>query len=215
MPTLDFKKTQRSLYRPSTTPGIVDVPPMTFIMVDGAGDPNTSADYAASIEVLYGLSYTIKMSPKSGLLIPGFYDYVVLPLEGLWDVADATFTGGVPVADKSLLRWTSMIRQPEFVTTHVFELAKTTLTAKKPGLDLSLARLEQFTEGLCVQAMHLGPFDEEPATISRMDVYAVEQGFRPDMANGRRHHEIYLSDPRRTAPEKLKTVVRHPIAALD
>lgn len=204
---VDYKKTEKELYQPKTTPSIIDVPEMVFIAVDGKGDPNTSAEYAAAIEVLYGLSYTIKMSSKSVL------EYVVPPLEGFWNVTDETFKGGgAPITDKGKFEWTALIRQPVFVTEEVFERAKTTLAKKKPNLDMSRARLVKITEGLCVQVMHIGSYDDEPATIAAMDKYAVENGYAMDINDTRRHHEIYLSDPRKVAPEKLKTVIRHPIA---
>jgi hypothetical protein len=191
-------------------PEIADVPEMVFIMVDGCGDPNTSAEYAAAVNVLYGLSYGIKMSKMGGVLPEGYFDFVVPPLEGLWSVDDESFVGGgAQIADKSKLRWTSMIRQPEFVTDAVFEGAKEILSKKKPDLDLSAARLENYTEGLCVQVMHIGPYDDEPETVAAMDRYAREAGYGMDISEARRHHEIYLSDPRKTAPEKLKTIIRH------
>ena len=205
MPT-DFKKEQKDLYQPKTAPSIIDVPEMTFIAVDGRGDPNTSAEYAAAIEILYGLSYTIKMGNKS------IQEYVVPPLEGFWNVDDDFFRGGgSPITDKSKFEWTALIRQPDFVTPEVFSAAKAALAKKKPNLDTSKARLIKITEGLCVQAMHIGSYDDEPATIAAMERYAAEQGYAIDMNDIRRHHEIYLSDPRKVAPEKLKTVIRHPI----
>ncbi|MGI6279651.1 MAG: GyrI-like domain-containing protein [Acutalibacteraceae bacterium] len=206
---LDFKKEFKDLYNPKTTPSVVDVPEMTFIMVDGKGDPNTSEEYQKAVELLYGLSYAIKMGNKSVL------EYVVPPLEGFWSLDDKDFKGGgAAITDKSKFIWTMMIRQPDFVDKEVFERAKETLKKKKPKLDLSLARLERMTEGLCVQVMHIGSYDSEPETIAALDKYALDNGFTPDMAGKRRHHEIYLSDPRKTAPEKLKTVIRHPIKKL-
>jgi hypothetical protein len=203
---IDFKKEQKELYQPKTTPSIVDVPEMVFIAVDGKGDPNTSEEYANAVEVLYGLSYGIKMSNKSIL------EYVVPPLEGLWDVDDDTFKGGgATIIDKSKFEWISLIRQPNFVTDEVFEIAKAALAKKKPNLNTSKANLIRITEGLCVQVMHIGSYDEEPATIATMDKYAIDNGYAIDISGTRRHHEIYLSDPRKTAPEKLKTVIRHPI----
>ena len=203
---LDFKKERKDLYQPGTTPSIIDVPEMVFIAVDGKGDPNTSAEYAAAVEVLYGLTYTIKMGNKS------VFEYVVPPLEGFWSVDDSHFPGGEDaIADKNKYRWTSLIRQPDFVTPAVFEAARASLAKKKPGLDTSKARLETITEGLCVQVMHIGSYDDEPATIAAMDRYAIESGYAIDIGETRRHHEIYLGDPRKVAPERLKTVIRHPI----
>ena len=207
MPT-DYKKIEKELYQPKTTPSIIEVPIMAFIAIDGMGNPNTSEAYKEALEILYGLSYSIKMSKMGGSAPDGYFEYVVPPLEGLWWSLDG---GMVSFSDKDSFCWTSMIRQPEFVTKEVIESAKTSLSKKKPGLDLSKARLMKLTEGLCVQVMHIGPYDDEPATIEAMDRYATENGFVIDINDTRRHHEIYLSDPRKVAPEKLKTVVRHPI----
>ena len=207
--SIDFKKTQKELYVPKTTPSAIDVPEMTFIMVDGRGNPNTSVEYKNALEVLYGLSYGIKMSKMSGSQPAGYYEYVVPPLEGLWWYKD----GGVisDLSDKDSFCWTSMIRQPEFVTVEAFDFAKFTLSKKKPDLDLSIARLEKFAEGLCAQIMHVGSYDDEPATIAILDKFIEESGYTADFTTVRRHHEIYLGDPRKTVPEKLKTVIRYPI----
>ncbi|NLE90250.1 MAG: transcriptional regulator [Dehalococcoidales bacterium] len=203
--TIDYKKTEKDLYLPKSTPSIIDVPQMTFITVDGKGDPNVSIEYAAAIELLYGLSYAVKMGNKSVL------QYVVPPLEGLWSADDGFRGGGAAISDKSKFRWTMMIRQPDFVTADIFEAAKAALAKKKPNLEISKAKLETITEGLCVQVMHIGSYDDEPATIAALDRFAVENGYVIDINDTRRHHEIYISDPRKTAPEKLKTVLRHPI----
>lgn len=213
MAAIDYKKAQKDLYQPKTTPSVIDVPEMLFLMIDGKGDPNTSADYADAIAVLYGLSYSIKMSKMGGNQPRGYFEYVVPPLEGLWSLDDeGLFKGaGEAIPDKSKLVWTSMIRQPEFVTPEVFEATKVALAKKKPQLDTSLVRLERFTEGHCAQVMHIGPYDDEPATIAMLTKFISENGYTEDMSASRRHHEIYLGDPRRTAPEKLKTVIRHPI----
>lgn len=154
--TIDFKKTQKELYLPKTAPSVIDVPRMTFITVDGKGDPNTSAEYTAAVELLYGLSYTIKMGSKSIL------EYVVPPLEGLWSVDDDFRGGGAEINDKSKFIWTMMIRQPDFVTEDILEVLKISLAKKKPNLDISKAKLETITEGLCVQVMHIGSYDDEP-----------------------------------------------------
>lgn len=203
--TIDYKKTQKELYLPKTAPSVIDVPRMTFITVDGKGDPNTSAEYTAAVELLYGLSYTIKMGSKSIL------EYVVPPLEGLWSVDDDFRGGGAEINDKSKFIWTMMIRQPDFVTEDILEVAKISLAKKKPNLDISKAKLETITEGLCVQVMHIGSYDDEPATVAALDGFAIENGYILDINDIRRHHEIYISDPRKVAPEKLKTVIRHPI----
>ena len=208
---VDYKKTERDLYQPKTTPSIIDVPEMTFIAVDGKGDPNTSEAYRIALEILYGLSYSIKMSKMGGSAPEGYFEYVVPPLEGLWWSSDG---GMVDYTDKGGFCWTSMIRQPEFVTQEVFKAAKETLAKKKPELNTSMARIMKLTEGLCVQVMHIGSYDDEPTTIAAMEQYAVDNGYAIDLSDNRRHHEIYLSDPRKTAPEKLKTVIRHPIFQL-
>jgi len=199
---VDFKKTQKEFYQPKTTPSVVDVPEMTFIAVDGSGNPNTSKDYAAALELLYGLSYTIKMGNKPVL------EYVVPPLEGLWWLNDGSEFWQ---KNKDKYCWTSMIRQPEFVTAEVFEAAKTALAKKKPELDLSKARLIRFAEGLCAQAMHIGPYDDEPRTNATINQFIADNGYLSDIGDTRRHHEIYLGDPRKTAPDKLKTILRHPV----
>jgi hypothetical protein len=205
---VDFKKTQKVLYQPG--PVIVEVPKMVFLMVDGQGDPNTSPAYQTAIEVLYGLSYAIKMAKKSPEPLPeGYFDFVVPPLEGLWD----SFPGlDQQRLDKSQFRWIAMIRQPDFVTPEVFEAAKHSVAKKKPGLDLYSVRRKTFGEGLCAQVLHTGPYDDEPATVPALDDFIAEAGYQLDYSSDRWHHEIYLNDPRKSAPEKLKTIIRHPIA---
>lgn len=211
---LDYKKAYKELYMPKTTPMLVDVPEMIFIQVEGAGDPNTCKEYKDAIEVLYGLTYSIKMSKMSGNAPEGYFEYVVPPLEGLWWVDD-TVNFDYKNLDKSKFRWISMIRQPEFVTEEVFAQAKATLLKKKPNLDLSGAKLVKYTEGLCYQVMHIGPYDDEPATVEKMERCMLEAGYICDFESGRFHHEIYLGDPRKTAPERLKTVIRHPVRKAD
>lgn len=205
---IDFKKEYKDLYQPGRKPMIIDVPPMTFIMVDGKGDPNVSAEYKTAMELLYGLSFAIKMSKMSGKTPEGYYEYVVPPLEGLWtkDGGDVEFGA----ENKAMFCWTSMIRQPEFVTEEVFETAKTSFAKKHPEVDLTRAVLKDYSEGVCCQMMHIGRYDDEPATISVMQRFMEEEGWEMDTP-ARRHHEIYLSDPRRCAPERLKTVIRLPI----
>ena len=215
----DFKKEYKDLYLPKTEPALVTMRAMPFLMVDGAGDPNTSEAYQEALELLYGFSFTIKMSPKTGKEPPGYFDYVVPPLEGLWMAEEGGFAGG-RIMDKSKLLWTSMIRQPDFVTMEVFDWAFSVLKKKKPALPVEKVRLEVWEEGLCVQLLHIGPYDAEPASVAKLDRYAAEHGFAvaigDPLPNGgvRRHHEIYLGDPRRTAPEKLRTVIRHPVKRL-
>lgn len=202
---IDFKKTEKEFYSPKTTPSIVDVPAMKFITVDGKGDPNQSQEYVEAVETLYGLTYSIKMRHKSIL------EYVVPPLEGFWSVDDEFRGGGASITDKSKFVWTMMIRQPDFVTNEIFEEAKMLLAKKKPSLDLSKAKFQTIKEGLCVQVMYIGSYDDEPATIVAMDSFAIASGYEMDISDVRRHHEIYLSDPRKVEPSKLKTVLRHPI----
>lgn len=209
MQKLDYKKEYRELYAPKT-PCIIEVPKMLFIMIDGDGDPNTAQSYKDAVELIYGLSYSIKMSKMGDLRPKGYFEYVVPPLEGLWWVGSPGFDG-VNIIDKDRFSWTSLIRQPEFITPEVFETAKMTLAKKKPALNTSLARLATWEEGLCAQTMHVGPFDDEPATIASLDTFIADSGYVTDIDATRRHHEIYLGDPRKTTPEKLRTVIRHPI----
>ena len=205
----DFKKTQKDLYQPGAKPSIIEVPEMVFIMIDGRGDPNTSEAYQTALEVLYGLSYAVKMSKMGGNQPAGYYDFVVPPLEGLWSTDTGDYEIGI--TEKSGFRWTSMIRMPEFVTPEVFEVAKKTLAKKKPTLDSSIARLEVFNEGLCAQVMHTGSYDSEHTTIHALKTFITDSGYRPDLSEKRKHHELYLGDPRKTSPDKLKTIIRYPI----
>lgn len=208
MEKLDYKKQFKDLYQPPTKPTIIDVPEMIFFAVDGTGDPNTVPEYKEAMEILYGLSFTVKMSKMNGTQPEGYFEYVVPPLEGLWRQEGIC---GIDFTRKDSFIWTSMIRQPEFVTEAVFESAKAALAKKKPHLDLSKARLMRFTEGLCVQIMHRGPYDDEPENVEKMRSFAEKNGYAEDFSETRLHHEIYLSDPRKCAPERLKTVIRHPI----
>lgn len=209
MDKIDYKKTEKHLYLPKS-PAIVQVPEMVFFAVDGQGDPNTSPAYAQAMEILYGLSFTVKMSKMGGEEPEGYFDYVVPPLEGLWWTDEPGFDGKPP-ADKNDFRWTNLIRQPDFVNEEVFAWAAERLAKKKPDLDLTKARFLRWEEGLCAHLLHIGPYDAEPASIDRLTEFLREQGCVPDFTDARRHHEIYLGDPRRTAPEKLKTVIRHPV----
>lgn len=209
MEKFDFKKEYKDLYMPKTEPSIVTVPEMKFIAVRGSGDPNTSAEYKQAMEILYGLSFTIKMSKMSGSQPDGYFEYVVPPLEGFWSVNDGIFDG-LNITDKSKFNWISVIRQPDFVTESVFEQARAE-AEKKKKTDMSKAEFITVSEGLCVQSMHIGSYDSEPSTILKMREYAEKNGYSADLSDTRLHHEIYLSDPRRCAPERLKTVIRHPI----
>ncbi len=204
----DFKKEYRDLYQPKTKPSIVEVPTMRFLAVEGAGDPNEEGGaYKHAIELLYGVAYTLKMSYKTEHAIQGFYQYVVPPLEGFWWQPGVK---GIDYSNKSSFNWISVIRVPEFVDEADFAWAMEAATTKK-GLDFSPVRLLELSEGLCVQCMHVGTYDREPATVAAMHSFAEEQGYAPDFSDVRRHHEIYLSDPRKADPAKMKTVVRHPI----
>ena len=209
--TYDFKKEFRELYRPSAKPHIIDVPEMKFIAVRGKGDPNEEdGEYAASIAMLYPLAYTLKMSYRSDYKIAGFFEYVVPPLEGFWWQEGIE---GFELGQKEKFCWISLIRVPDFVTEGDFSWAVKQAGEKK-DLDLSKVEFLKIREGLCVQAMHTGPYDAEPATVAEMTRYAEENGYTTDINDKRHHHEIYLSDPRRTASEKLKTVIRHPVRLL-
>ena len=204
----DFKKEQKRLYLPPKTPEIVTIPPMNFVAVDGTGDPNEEGgEYKGALEVLYAVSYTLKMSSKTDYKIPGFYEYVVPPLEGFWVQPGVK---GFDYSDKSSLLWTSAIRLPDFVREEDFAWA-VSAAEKKKKLDCSQAYLLALDEGVCVQMLHLGSYDSEPESVARMDAYIDENVYENDMAGDRRHHEIYLSDPRKTSPEKWRTVIRHPI----
>ena len=210
MEKLDYKKAYKDLYLPKKKPSVIEVPEMTFIQVKGKGNPNTSESYKKAMEILYGLSFTIKMSKMSGREPEGYFEYVVPPLEGLWWVEDEAFDGK-NISDKDKFCWISMIRQPEFVTPDVFEWAKKELQKKKPEIDFTDTELVTCTEGLCCQVMHIGPYDEEPETIEKLERFIEEEGYASDLSKSRLHHEIYLGDPRRTKPGNLKTVIRHPI----
>ena len=204
----DFKKEYKAFYLPKNKPEIVTVPTMNYIAVRGKGDPNEEGGaYQAAIGVLYAIAYTIKMSKKGDRRIEGYYDFVVPPLEGFWwqDGVD-----GVDYADKPTFNWISVIRLPDFVTKADFDWAVAEATRKKK-LDCSMAEFLRVDEGECVQIMHLGAFDNEPATVAIMDAYLEANGYENDFSATRLHHEIYLSDARKVAPEKWKTVIRHPI----
>lgn len=204
MTKIDYKRELSELYRAGREPGIVDVPELAFLMIDGHGDPNTAAEYREAIEALYTIAYGAKFAVKRG---PQAVDFGVMPLEGLWWTQDmSTFS----TAKKSDWDWTTMIMQPEQVSRAVFEQARETAAAKKPELAaIGRVRLERFAEGPAAQVMHVGPYSTEGPTIERLHAFIAEQGHE----RGGKHHEIYLSDPRRSAPEKLKTIIRQPIAA--
>lgn len=204
----DFKKEYKEFYRPKNTPEIVTVPAANYIAVRGKGNPNQEGGaYQQAVSILYSIAYTIKMSYKSSYKIEGFFEYVVPPLEGFWWQDGVK---GVDYANKELFNWISIIRLPDFITKNDFDWAVAEATKKKK-LDCSTAEFLSINEGLCVQIMHIGPFDDEPATIAVMDKYLDENGYVNDMTDTRLHHEIYLSDTRKVAPSKWKTVIRHPI----
>jgi len=204
----DFKKEFKEYYMPKNKPQIVEIPTMNYIAVRGKGDPNDeNGEYKRAIEVLYAVAYTLKMSYKTDYKINGFFEYVVPPLEGFWRSENG---GAFDYADKSQLRWISVIRLPDFVTEKDFTWAVET-ASKKKKLDCSAAEFLTINEGLCVQIMHNGSYDDEPATVELMDKFITENGFQNDFSNDRLHHEIYLSDPRKSLPVKWKTVIRHPI----
>ena len=206
----DFKKEYREFYLPAASPRIVTIPPMNYLAVRGRGDPNEEGGaYQQAIGLLYALAYTLKMSWRNGREIEGFFDYVVPPLEGFWE-QEGREELGFDYRDKSALLWTSVIRLPDFVGEEDFRWAVET-AARKKGLDCSAARFLTVEEGLCVQILHKGPYDTEPESVERMDALLRAEGYENDLGGGRLHHEIYLSDPRRCAPEKRKTVIRHPI----
>lgn len=203
MSKVDYKKDFKGLYLPKAVPVLIDVPAMTFIMVDGKGDPS-GEEYQQAVSLLYSLSYTIKMKGKE---LPGYCDYTIFPLEGLWWIDGGAFD----FKQRGNWLWISMIRQPDFVTPDVLRWAIELTQKKKPEHDTSRARLEVFTEGLCVQMMHIGPFATEPETVDKIRALIEQAGLADATGNVRKHHEIYLSDPNNVSPEKMNTVLRHPV----
>ena len=204
----DFKKEYKEFYMSKSVPEIVTVPKTNYIAVRGMGDPNQEGGaYQSAVSILYAVAYTLKMSYKTDYRIEGFFEYVVPPLEGFWWQEGVD---GIDYGDKSTFHWISVIRLPEFVKKKDFDWAVEE-AARKKKLDCSLAEFLTIEEGLCVQIMHIGPFDHEPSTVALMDQYIAENGYANDMNETRLHHEIYLSDARKAAPEKWKTIIRHPI----
>lgn len=203
----DYKKEYKEFYMPKNKPSLVELPPMNYIAVRGKGDPNADdGEYKASIGLLYAVAFTLKMSKLGSRRIEGYFDYVVPPLEGLWQMQGG---GEIDYSHKDGLEFISMIRLPDFVTREDFDWAIAE-AEKKKKLDLSKVEFFSYSEGICVQCMHVGSYDDEPATVYAMDAFACENGYVTDFGE-RLHHEIYLSDPRKCSPEKLKTVVRHPV----
>ena len=204
----DFKKEYKEFYMPKNTPSIVNVPKMNFIAVRGSGDPNKEdGEYKKAIGLLYGIDYTIKMSKKSDHRIDGYFDYVVPPLEGFWWQDGVT---GVDYGNKDSFEWISVIRLPDFVTKQDLDWAIREAAAKKKQ-DFSKVEFFTYDEGLCVQCMHIGSYDDEPDTVQRMHEFMKQEGYELDISDERMHHEIYLNDARKTEADKLKTIIRHPI----
>jgi len=204
----DFKKEYKELYSPKNVPMEINIPKMSFVAIDGKGNPNDkNGEYQKALETIYGIQYTIKMSKKGDYIPNGYFDYVVPPLEGFWWIdKDEIF----PIKDKSKFIWISMIRLPEYVTKDVFEWACVEVNRKKK-IDTGKAKYINFTEGLCVQMMYIGAFDDEPKAIKTIEEYILKNNYVNDISLKRRHHEIYLSDPRKIEPSKMKTIIRIPI----
>lgn len=209
----DYKKEYKEFYLPSNKPSIIRVPKMNFIAVRGKGNPNDeNGEYKSAIGLLYSIAFTIKMSYKGDYKIDGYFSYVVPPLEGLWWQDGVS---GVDYSRKDEFNWISLIRLPDFVTKKDFDWAVNQAKNKRPETDYSKAEFFTYDEGLCVQCMHQGPYDDEPKTIKLMDDYATENGYEMDVNDKRYHHEIYLSDPRRCKESRLRTVLRHPVKKIN
>ena len=207
----DFKKEYKEFYLPKSKPEIITVPKMNYIAVRGKGNPNDAdGEYQKAVGILYAVAYTLKMSWKTDYKIDGFFEYVVPPLEGFWWQDGIT---GVDYSSKATFNWISVIRLPDFITKDNFNWAVET-ASKKKNIDCSKAEFLTIDEGVCVQIMHIGSYDNEPASVKLMDDFIKSEGYENDLTDSRLHHEIYLSDPRKTSPEKCKTVIRHPIKKL-
>ena len=203
---VDFKEENKNLYFPKTEPVLIDIPAMQFVAIEGKGNPNDEdGEYQEALKVLYGIQYAIKMSKKGTHIPNGYFDYVVPPLEGLWWI-----DGNETFSSKSKYNWISLIRLPEFVTKDVFKWACEE-TSKKKKIDVSKAQFLKIREGLCVQCMHIGSYDDEPRTLKMIDEFIEANSLKNDLNDKRRHHEIYLNDPRKTEASKLKTVLRVPV----
>ena len=204
----DFKKEYKEFYLPKNKPQIVNVPKANYIAIRGQGNPNEEGGaYQRAISVLYAVAYTLKMSYKTEYIIAGFFEYVVPPLEGFWW---QNGIHGVDYSKKDEFNWISIIRLPDFITRENFDWAVKTASEKKK-IDCSKAEFLTIEEGLCVQIMHIGSFYDESASLEKMDKYLEENGYEKDFSDTRLHHEIYLSDPRKSTPDKQKTVIRHPV----
>jgi len=205
----DYKKEYKEFYMPKNKPSIIEIPRMNYIAVRGKGNPNDeNSEYKDSIGLLYAIAFTIKMSYKGTHKIDGYFEYVVPPLEGLW--WQEGNKNAIDYNHKDKFNFISIIRLPDFVTKKDFDWAIEEATKKKKQ-DFSKVEFLSYDEGICVQCMHIGPYDNEPATINLMHKYMLENGYELDINDTRFHHEIYLSDPRRCEISKLKTVIRHPI----
>ncbi|MCF7955306.1 MAG: GyrI-like domain-containing protein [Phycisphaerae bacterium] len=202
MAKIDFKKSLKEFYSAKAAPKLVEVPPMKYIQVDGVGDPNTSPAFQDAMECLYGIAYTLKFDMKKNTPA-GYFEFVVPPLEGLWWMDPGPFDADA----KDKWQWTVLLMQADFITAEMIESTKKTLAAKKPDLNLSKVRFEVIQEGLSAQIMHTGPYAEEGPTVEKLYEFVHAQGYKLRD----KHHEIYLSDPRRVAPDKLKTIIRHPV----
>ena len=208
--SFDYKKEYKEFYSPNNQPSIIEIPKMNYLAVRGCGNPNIeNGEYKQSIALLYAVAFTIKMSKKSDYKINGYFDYVVPPLEGFW-WQDNSANGNIDYSRKDDFNFISLIRLPDFVTKHDFDWAIAEAAAKKQK-DYSKVEFLEYNEGLCVQCMHIGSYDDEPKTIAKMHSYMQDSGYQLDILNPRYHHEIYLSDPRRCHEQNLKTVIRHPI----
>ena len=208
----DYKKEYKEFYLPKRTPSLVTIPKMNFLAVRGMGDPNLEGgEYKQAIQMLYPIAFTLKMSYRGDYKIDGYFEYVVPPLEGFWWQDGIK---GVDYTRKDTFHWISLIRLPDFITQKDFDWAIQTATAKKQA-DFSKVEFFSYDEGECVQCMHIGSYDDEPKTVALMEIFAKEQGYRLDISDTRYHHEIYISDPRRTKIDNLKTVIRHPIKKIE
>lgn len=208
----DYKKEQKEFYLPKTKPCLVTLPKMNYLAVRGSGNPgDENGEYAQAISLLYTVAYTLKMSGKTDYQIDNFFEYVVPPLEGFWWQEGIK---GVDYTKKDQFQFISLIRLPDFIREEDVKWA-VEQAEKKKKQDFSKVHWLSYEEGICVQCMHIGPYDDEPATVERMHAYAKEQGYAPDISQTRYHHEIYISDPRRCDVSKLKTVIRHPVKKAD
>lgn len=204
----DFKREYKEFYLPPVTPGLITVPTMSFLAVRGQGDPNApNGEYQKAIGLLYGVAFTVKMSKLGDHRIEGYFDYVVPPLEGFWWMENG---GNIDYTHKEDFHWISLIRLPDFVSRDDFDWA-ITAAARKKKQDFSPVEFLTYEEGLCIQCMHLGAYEDEPVTLQAMEIFAASQGLVPDIGPDRYHHEIYLSDARKVPPAKRKTVLRIPV----